>query len=506
MKEERNVSAERETLNAGSLLEDFVKTLKRLWYIILIVTLLAGGAVYGWSRYRFVPQYRSQASFAVDTSTSSVMGDGSLVMEQIKESLPYVLTSEHMKNLVCSELGLASFPATIEVSANEYANLFTLTVTADDPNMSNEILQSLLGNFPRASVYVMGRVSLKTLDVSGVPAEPYNSRECIQNAEKGAICGLIASVIFVFIRSLYSKTVCDPEDFKKNLNLTCIAAVPHIEFKKRRRSFDRHMHIHNEKVGFGFTESFRTMRIRIERECVKRGDRCIFVTSSISGEGKSTVSSNMALALASKGRKVILLDCDFRNPSVVKVLGIDTGKRPGIADVLSGKAAVPDALMHLENWGLDIIPGTVGRSEPASLIGSGRLTKLLKYLKTVYDFVIVDTPPAAMLADAMAMAEGADCAIYIVKQDWARLEQITEGLDSLSVCGVRLLGAVLNDVKTSVSGYGRYGYGYGKYGRYGKYGKYGVYGTYGSDSSEKDGTADLADEVYGDGTVKKDTE
>ena len=125
MKEERNVSAERETLNAGSLLEDFVKTLKRLWYIILIVTLLAGGAVYGWSRYRFVPQYRSQASFAVDTSTSSVMGDGSLVMEQIKESLPYVLTSEHMKNLVCSELGLASFPATIEVSANEYANLFT---------------------------------------------------------------------------------------------------------------------------------------------------------------------------------------------------------------------------------------------------------------------------------------------------------------------------------------------------------------------------------------------
>ena len=343
--------------------------------------------MYGWSKYRFVPQYRSQASFAVDTSTSSVMGDGSLVMEQIKESLPYVLTSEHMKNMVCSELKLDSFPASIEVSANEYANLFTLTVTAGDPNLSNEILQSLLDNFPRASVYVMGRVSLKTLDVSGVPTEPYNSRECIQNAERGAICGLALSVIFVFIRSLYSKTVCDPEDFKKNLNLTCIAAVPHIEFKKRRRSFDRHVHIHNEKVGFGFTESFRTMRIRTERECAKRGDRCIFVTSSISGEGKSTVASNIALALASKGRRVILLDCDFRNPSVVKTLGLDIGKRPGIADVLSGKAAVPEALMYMENWGLDVIPGTVGRSEPASLIGSGRLTKLLEHLKKVFGLV-----------------------------------------------------------------------------------------------------------------------
>ena len=503
MKEERDVTAERETLNAGSLLEDFLKTLKRLWYVVLIVTLLAGGAMYGWSKLRFVPQYRSQASFAVDTSTSSVMGDGSLVMEQIKESLPYVLTSEHMKNMVCSELKLDSFPASIEVSANEYANLFTLTVTAGDPNLSNEILQSLLDNFPRASVYVMGRVSLKTLDVSGVPTEPYNSRECIQNAERGAICGLALSVIFVFIRSLYSKTVCDPEDFKKNLNLTCIAAVPHIEFKKRRRSFDRHVHIHNEKVGFGFTESFRTMRIRTERECAKRGDRCIFVTSSISGEGKSTVASNIALALASKGRRVILLDCDFRNPSVVKTLGLDIGKRPGIADVLSGKAAVPEALMHMENWGLDIIPGTAGRSEPASLIGSGRLTRLLEHLKKVYDFVIVDTPPAAMLADAMAMAEAADCAVYIVKQDWARLEQITEGLDSLSVCGVRLLGAVLNDVKTSVSGYGRYGYGYGKYG---KYGKYGVYGTYGSRTSEKDGEGETDDEADLTEAAKEDAE
>lgn len=490
-----------EIFGAGSVVSGFIKALRKLWYMILIATIVSAGVVYAVSKYRYVPMYRSQASFSVDTSSSALIGNGSLVMDQVKDTLPYVLTSEHMKNLVCDDLGLASFDADVQVSANEYANLFTMTVTAGDAGLCDAVLRSLLDNFPGASVYVMGSVTLQTLDISAVASEPYNGRQCYDNALRGGVFGLLFSVAAAFVYSLYAKTVCDPQDFKKNLNLECIAAVPHIEFKRRRRSFDRHMLIYNEKTGFGFSESFRTMRIRLERACRKTGAKCLFVTSSVAGEGKSTVAANIALSLAENGKKVVLADCDFRNPSVADTLGIDVSESGGIAEVLSGKARLGDTVMHISKWGLDVLPGSEDRLDPAKLLGSSKLAELLRWLKERYDYVIVDTPPAAMLADVLAMAESADGALYVVRQDSARLSQISEGLELLSLGGVRILGAVLNNVKGTPSGSGRYGYGYG-YGKYGKYGsKYGYYAAkneYGDDSAASDDAAKSADSAATD--------
>ena len=241
-----------------------------------------------------------------------------------------------------------------------------------------------------------------------------------------------------------------------------------IVFKKRRKKFDKHIHIYNDKVGYGFLEAIRTIRTRVMREMNRVGGQVIMITSSVPGEGKSTIAANLALSLAERGKQVVLVDMDLRNPSIGKVLGMKGQTKIGMSDILKGKCAAEEAIQSLEEWGLDVIVGGNPQSDPAKLLSTKRLGEVVDGLEERYDYVVLDTPPAAMLSDASAVAGCADCALYVVKQDYARIERIAEGMDMLTISKLPIIGAILNGAERTFGGYGGY--------RYGRYSHYGVYG------------------------------
>lgn len=451
-----------------SMLENFLKAVKKFWLAVIVGIVVITLGYYGYVRMSYHPVYQSQATFSVNADKSYFVNRGSLGLEQVKESLPYILQSDVMKNMVKEQMELEVFPAQMELASNETANLFVLKVSSADAKLSQEVMKVVLENLPRASVYVLGKIEIDILDESagGSLVNYHNKRASLIT---GGVIGLFVCGIFLFIYAMTNHTIQKKEDFQKYLSISYIASIPHISFKKRRRQIDKHIHIYNDKVGYGFLEAIRTIRVRVEAETRRLNARTILITSSIPGEGKSTVASNLALSLAEKGARVVLVDLDLRNPSVGKVLGLEEYAKRGITDVLKGKRELGGVIHKIKNWNLSVVFCGEAQSDPTKMLSGGKIETIIDRLKEKYHYVILDTPPAAMLADASAIAGCADCAVYVVKQDYARIERVAEGMEALALAETPIVGAVLNDVENAVGGYGNYRYSH--YGRYGAYGQ-----------------------------------
>ncbi len=464
-----NKSEELNKIDITAILQVFFKTIRKFWLRMLAVTMLIAVVFYIRAVVSFEPMYQSQATFSVNTEGNSLISGGSVGDEQVKESLPYILQSDVMKNMVKEELNLDYFLATMELESKESANFYVLKVTAQDAGMAYSVLQSVMKHIPDVSVYILGKLQVEILDDSGIAAYASNYLDKRTSFATGIALGLVLCFGFAITYTLTSHTIQKEEDFKKYLSVSCIASIPKITFKKRRKQIDKHIHIYNDKVGYTFHESMRTVRARVQRIAEKKGYKVIMVTSSVPSEGKSTVAVNLALSLAERGKRVILVDMDLRNPSVAKVLGMDEVKTKGVVEFLEKKVTLGESIVPMKEWKLNIIFGGEEKTDPARLLSSKRVEKMIHALKDKYDYVILDTPPAAMLADATSIGRCADCALYVVKQDFARIERIAEGMDILTFSKTPIIGALLNQAEGTFSGYG--GYRYGNYGAYGDYAK-----------------------------------
>lgn len=213
-----------------------------------------------------------------------------------------------------------------------------------------------------------------------------------------------------------------------------------------------------------------------------RGGRVLMVTSLLENEGKSTVAVNLAMAMAQKHARVLLIDCDLRKPACHALLEQRTVPH-GLRSVLAEKVPAAEALIREKKSGLYLLLETRGSGNSGDLIASESMGSLLAWARQEFDFVVLDLPPMAAVSDTESMMEYADASLLVVRQNGAIAPAINRAAAILSGGRAKLLGCVLNNVYTAVLPTGR-GRGYGGYGGYGYYGHYGRYGHYGAGSSD----------------------
>lgn len=214
------------------------------------------------------------------------------------------------------------------------------------------------------------------------------------------------------------------------------------------------------------------LRARIEKEAKKNDLKVFLVTSAEAGEGKSTIAANIAMALAMRGSKVALVDCDLRNPSVRERLNMEA-EGVGLCEYLLEEAEVSDVLKWNETYQMYVVPGGQPIGNASELIDSPRMTTLLDSLKETVEYIILDTAPVGILTDTAVLAEAADAALFVVKQDYANRAAILEGIEQLAESRIYISGCILNGVQNAVGGYG--------------YKNYRYYGRYSRELSENDG-------------------
>lgn len=187
------------------------------------------------------------------------------------------------------------------------------------------------------------------------------------------------------------------------------------------------------------------------------------ITSAYENEGKSSVAANLAFALAKNGRKVVLVDADFNKPAVFKIFDLDGSK--SLNKAIEGASSWRSQVVS-DRSGLDLLPCSQDTLKSEILTNSKKLDEIMKELREEYDFVIVDTCPAYLLNEPMAMNELVDATLFIVRQDYATSDVINETVKRLTYVKDNVLGVVFkNVVSEGNKGTSNYNnrYGYNKY-------------------------------------------
>lgn len=454
---------------------DFTETLhliwtsvQKIWYVFLIFPLLLSGLSYFYTASRYDPTYTAEATVSV--SMAGINGDSTnnaRTAAQLGKVFPYILTSSALRDIIADDLGRSSVAENISVTNIQDTNFLTIRVTGWDPETTYNVLQSVIRNYPQVAQHVVGRTNVELIDDSGVPVDSTRSSAMSRALRNGAIAGLVVAAVLLFVYIITFRTVLNSKDLRNITNVTYLGTLPVYKKKKRRKSSGGDgINILKKNIQQDYLEAVRAIRTRIDRK-MKNNKKVIMVTSSLPGEGKSTVAVNLALSFAMQKKKVVLIDCDLRNPSAKEVLNL-TGEEPGLAAYLQGQCKLSDTLISYEQRGLNflVLPGTEPDGEEhTELLRSEAMKKLINMFRDIADVIVLDTPPSAMLADAEMAVDYADLAVYVVLCDYARSAYIQKGIRELSETGVEIAGIILNGGKeSSSSGYG-YGYGYGSYGK-----------------------------------------
>ncbi len=197
-------------------------------------------------------------------------------------------------------------------------------------------------------------------------------------------------------------------------------------------------------------ESYRTLRTNIQYSSFDKEYRVIVVTSSEPGEGKSTTAGNLALCMAQGDKKVILIDCDLRKPSLHKKFKISN--LVGLSDVIIGKA---DLATAAHRYNKDLVLLTSGKipPNPSEMLSSKTMGKLLESLKDTFDYIILDTPPVQAVTDSQILSTKSDGTILVVKAERTKKESVQNAINLLKKVNANIIGTVLNGIDVSRNKY-----------------------------------------------------
>lgn len=277
------------------------------------------------------------------------------------------------------------------------------------------------------------------------------------------VLSLIAGVVIALISEVLNNTFKSTEDVEGQLNLPVLGIMPLMA--KKHQKHMHHLFERNEE--HQFCEAVRTIRTGVMLADMTRSQKVMVITSSVPGEGKSALASNLAFSL-SQLKSVLLIDADLRRPTLARNFDFPVGT-PGLANLISGTAKAQDCIQKVSE-NLDMMTAGAVPPNPLELLASPRFAELLEKAKEHYDHIIIDSPPTQAVSDPILTSTLATSVVYVIKSESTSIPMAQRGVGQLLQSGASIVGVVLNQVdvkkaakKGEYSGYvDHYGYSAGK--------------------------------------------
>jgi capsular exopolysaccharide synthesis family protein len=485
MENKTNHSTLLEQLDMYSIVRDVVRNL----WLILLGALAAAMLTNVAAHLSVENTYTTSATFVVTSKTSGNYVYSNLsAASTAANSLSNLLNSNLLKKRVCQDLGVADFDATMTASVISDTNLMTLDVTADTPQNAYRIIRSIMKNVDGLTGYVSNDMVMEVLQEPPVPTGADTVFSARREAKRAfAVAALALTAAFMYL-SYRKETIKSEKDLEEKLDARSLGMVYSDDsnlFRTLQRKEKNNLLVTELTAKFEFVEHYKKIAAHVATQAKKNGAKVILVTSVQEHEGKSTVSANLALSLAQQSREVLLIDGDMRRPTLNHMFLEEGEKLPHtLGDLLQEKTIMGKALRYDEKRNVYLLLNQLNYNNSTDIVSSENMTRLLEVARKVFDYIIIDSPPMSLMADAEVLADRADMSVLVVKYDMILAEDLNDAIDSLRDCKAHFAGCILNQVCTlpgarrTVAGYGAYGR-YGQYGRYDKYGRYGHYGNYG---------------------------
>lgn len=450
----------------------FWREFKHFWLPALIFAGIIAGVLFMRSYRSFTSMYEAKAIFAVSSGYSSddILSYSSYydsdAAKKLASAFPYVQNTDLMRELIMQELGTDSINANISAKSVAETNLFVLQVRSSDAQNAYDVLNAVMECYPKVLNYMSDFSQLILKDEPTVPTQPYNSFAFERTLAKDCAVGLLLSLLGLLVLALSRRTFNGSEELKAYTNLPIYAAVPTVPVKRRSRE-NCSPSILSSGSNNGFSESIHGLRTKLLRHMNNGHKGIIMVTSTIAGEGKTTISENLAMSIATAGYRTVLVDIDLKKQDIKASLGI-SDDRPGLPEYLKGNISdISDCLSDVPGSTLKLICSENGANSRAFLSPT-KLGEFLEELEKQFDYIVLDTPPCGIISHVRYAGRFADAVLYVVRCDFAKRSQVLDSMQALDNQHIKISGCVLNGVEGGSASRG-YGYGYGKYG-YGKYG------------------------------------
>ena len=453
---ENNVQNE----NLLTIVKCIIKDILQRWILIVAVMFVFGSVFDFMKTVTYAPQY--------GTSMTATLSGGEDTFKNIDKvqsyvnTLDYLINSNNAKSYVKKKMPISKTTYKAEVTLKQ-ANVVKIKVTADTKREAYFSIKYLNDWYRENTERYSFPYNITVLKESKFSTKPVNPNSHIKNFLIGAVgSGFVLSCLFglyFFLRD----TIKSEEEVENKLDTRLYAKLP-FEVKKREDARNKKaILITSLKTSFFFRESINKLRSKVEASSDKHGYKSFMITSAYENEGKSSVAANLALALAKNGRKVVLVDADFNKPAVFKIFDLNGSK--SLNKAIEGTSSWRSQVVS-DRSGLDLLPCSQDSLKSEILTNSKKLDEIMKELREEYDFVIVDTSPAYLLNEPMAMNELVDATLFIVRQDYATSDVINETVKRLTYVKDNVLGVVFkNVVSEGNKGTSNYNnrYGYNKY-------------------------------------------
>lgn len=319
--------------------------------------------------------------------------------------------------------------------------------------VNEKVYSFLLEKRASAVIAKAGTISANSvLDEAMLPEKPIAPKRKVMVAS-GLLLGLLLGIAFVLFREYLDTRIKDEDDIKKVTSIPLIGTIPSFSGSEGKAKV-------LEAPKSAASEAFRALRTNLGFLSQGEDSLVIASTSTISGEGKTTISINLGAVMSLTGKKTIIVDLDMRKPQLHKRLQLSNLK--GISSVLAKKEKLSDVIQHIQHAeyaGLDFISSGPIPPNPSELIEGDMMAQIIKELRSEYDIIFFDTPPVGLVTDALLILPMADVSLYVVRAGYSdkdflkNIDRIVEEYD------IKGLGIILNDVSYEKVGYG-YGHGY----------------------------------------------
>jgi tyrosine-protein kinase len=446
-------------------LRDYGRTVRRRWRILVAVLLLTVGAA-AFVTWQATPQYSSSARLFVSTTdadAAQAYQNGLFATQRVASYADLVPKSRQLADTVVESLGGDADAGALQgqVSAVVVPDTVNLEITATDPDPVRardiaqayaEALSDLVARLETPEGQTDALIRAEIVDNAAVPGSAF-SPQPVRNLGLGVLLGLLLGVGLAVVRELLDRSVRTAED------LAQVNAAPVLG----------HITMDRQAVGqrpdealagtSPWAESFRVLRTNMQYIEVDHDQKVFAVTSSLPGEGKTTMAVTLALALALTNQRVALVECDLRRPLIASRLGVDGAI--GTTSVLIGQVSMHEAMQTVGQTGLQVLTCGPIPPNPSELLQSRAMETLLDQLRAEFDVVLLDSPPLLPVTDAALLAAQTDGAVVVVRHGKTSRDQLAHAVERLDQVDAKLLGMVLNMVPAKRAGGQAYGYGYG---------------------------------------------
>ena len=301
---------------------------------------------------------------------------------------------------------------------------------------NRQIYESLLQRTKETDISSDRRsTNIRVVDEAEVPRSPISP-----NIRRDVMVSLGSAIFFAFglafLFEYLDNRIKSPQELKAQIGVPFLGMVPVIKGHSDP--------LLSDDVAMNFAEAFKAIRTNVLFSSADEGMRSLVVTSAGPGEGKSIVSSNLAIALGQTGQRVLLIDADMRRPRVHEIFG--GNQEPGLSNVLTGNAKASDAIRRSQIAGLWLISSGHIPPNPAELLGSRRFADFMISLDQHFDWVIIDTPPVLVVTDSSIVANQASGVVFVVGADKTSKHAARVAVEQLDSANAHIVGSVLNRV------------------------------------------------------------